>query len=212
MDKHQRIRNYIDNLPDPSQENPIHVMVSSCLSGTLCGFDGTSYGEYPIMLKLLANKNLHAHSFCPEDFSFGTPRELCNIHGGDGFDVLSGKAKVITESGKDWTAAMIHAAERMLALATQHQVHLAILTDTSAACGTQVIYNGHRKSELTHYREGPGVCAALLIRNGFQVISQRDYQTLEHFFKKLDPTHIVQQQALDFHETDWYRNYFHGKG
>jgi hypothetical protein len=31
--------------------------------------------------------NVQVFNFCPEDFSFGTPRALCNIHGGDGFDV-----------------------------------------------------------------------------------------------------------------------------
>jgi uncharacterized protein YbbK (DUF523 family) len=211
MDKYTSIRNYIDSLPDPTPENPLHILVSSCLSGTLCGFDGTSYGEYPIMIKLLAHKNLAFHSFCPEDFSFGTPRELCNIHGGDGFDVLAGKAKVLTESGKDWTAQLIHAAERMLAVATQHQVRLAILTDTSASCGSQVIYNGHRHAEDPKYLSGPGVCSALLIRNGFHVISQRDYRTLEHFFKKLNPSHIISEQSIDYHESSWYKDHFADK-
>jgi hypothetical protein len=32
-------------------------------------------------------------NFRPEDFSFGTPRMTPNSHGGNGFDVLDGKAR-----------------------------------------------------------------------------------------------------------------------
>ncbi|MEM9897701.1 MAG: 2-thiouracil desulfurase family protein, partial [Bacteroidota bacterium] len=92
-------------------------MVSACLVGVKCGVDGNDYGEYPSVLKLLKYKNVKLIQFCPEDFSFGTPREMCDIHGGDGFDVLDGKAKVLTSSGKDWTQGMIKASERMLKVA-----------------------------------------------------------------------------------------------
>ncbi len=46
--------------------------------------------------------NVKAVTFCPEDYSFGTPRSLPDIHGGNGFDVLDGKARVLTDKGEDW--------------------------------------------------------------------------------------------------------------
>jgi uncharacterized protein YbbK (DUF523 family) len=48
--------------------------------------------------------------FCPEEYSFGSPREMCDIHGGTGMDVLDGKAKVLSDSGIDWSEGMIKAS------------------------------------------------------------------------------------------------------
>lgn len=186
----------------------IRILLSGCLSGRLCGWDGSSYGEYPVVQQLIAHSKIETVSFCPEDYSFGTPRALCNIHGGDGYDVLDGKAKVLTETGEDWTAGMIAAARKMLELAKTRQVHLALLMDISAACGSQVIYDGNRTGGNVVYQKGPGVCAALLIRNGIKVLSQRDHRTLETIYTVLDAGHIMNGAAIDHHETEWYRSYF----
>jgi uncharacterized protein YbbK (DUF523 family) len=86
-------------------------------------------------------------------------------------DVLNGHAKVLTESGKDWTEGMIKASEKMLDIAITENVDIAIMMDTSAACGSQVIYDGNRFAENKMYQIGMGVCAAQLRRNGLLVIS-----------------------------------------
>lgn len=184
----------------------MRILVSGCLSGALCGFDGTSYGDYPHIQRLIHLPNVQVVTFCPEDFAFGTPREVCNIYGGDGFDVLNGKAEVRTDSGEDWTAPMIKAAHRMLEIAQASRVHLAILMDISASCGSQVIYDGPR--EMKNYQMGAGVCAALLLKGGYKVVSQRDYKTLELVLYKLDKNHRIDDKAIDHHETDWYKEYF----
>jgi len=185
---------------------PLRVLVSGCLAGDLCGHDGTSFGEHPLIAGLLALPLVRAFRFCPEDFSFGTPREVCNVHRGDGHDVLAGRARVLTHSGEDWTDGMVAAAREMLSVARTHDVHLAILLDISAACGSQVIYDGHRDDK--RYRKGPGVCAALLIQSGIKVISQRDYRSLGLLRRKLDPGYALDETATDHHETAWYRDYF----
>ncbi|MGB3007918.1 MAG: DUF523 domain-containing protein, partial [Chitinophagaceae bacterium] len=146
--------------------------------------------------------------FCPEEFSFGTPREMCDIHGGNGADVLNGKAKVLTETGKDWTAGMIEASKKMLEIAQKEEIELAIMMDISAACGSQVIYNGNRFNENKVYQIGTGVSASLLIKNGFNVISQRDFASLEIVYAKIDPTHVVTNNLKDHHESDWHKEYF----
>jgi uncharacterized protein YbbK (DUF523 family) len=201
-------RDYLKKLRVPTKENPLRVLVSACLTGIKCGVDGSAYGEYPSVLKLLEYDNIRLVPFCPEDFAFGTPRELCDIHGGTGMDVLDGKAKVLTESGIDWTAGMIKASEKMLQVAKQADIELAVMMDISAACGSQVIYAGNRLAENKVYQIGAGVCAAQLIRAGFKVISQRDYASLEILYSKLDSTHTINPEARDHHETDWYRDYF----
>jgi len=146
--------------------------------------------------------------FCPEDYAYGTPRELSDICGGTGFDVLDGKARVVTESGIDWTDGMIRASEKMLALALHDRIELAVLLDISAACGSQVIYSGSRLSQNKVYQIGAGVCAAQLIRNGIKVISQRDFASLEILYAKLDPSHVIDKSQIDQHETEWYKDYF----
>lgn len=182
--------------------------MSACLAGTTCGYDGTANGEYPAVLKILSYHTVKAVQFCPEEFSFGSPREMCDIHGGTGYDVLDGKAKLLTESGLDWTEGIIEAAEKMLAIAIKEKIELAVLMDISAACGSQVIYNGNRFGKQKVYQIGAGVAAALLKRNGFQVISQRDYASLEILYAAIDPDHRIDKTKIDHHESAWYINYF----
>jgi len=99
--------------------------MSSCLVGITCGYDGSANGEYPSALKFLNYDTVELIKFCPEEFSFGTPREMCDIHGGTGIDVLNGTAKVLTETGKDWSAGMIKASERMLEIAKNKKIDVA---------------------------------------------------------------------------------------
>ncbi|MEM7103346.1 MAG: DUF523 domain-containing protein [Bacteroidota bacterium] len=201
-------KTYLKNLRQPTVDNPLRILTSACLIGTLCGVDGSANGRYPSVLKLLQYKNVRMIPFCPEDFSFGTPRETPDIEGGDGFDVLDGKARVVTETGKDWTEGMIKGAKKMLELAQKENIELAVMMDVSGACGSQVIYDGHRFSENKAYQIGMGVCAAQLHRNGFKIVSQRDFRSLELLYAKIDPNHKVNPDAIDHDETDWYKTYF----
>lgn len=201
-------REYLKQLRTPTKDNPLRILMSACLSGITCGYDSTANGEYPTALKILQYNTAKVVKFCPEDFSYGTPREMSDIHGGTGFDVLEGKAKVLSESGKDWTEGMIKASEKMLEIAKKEKIELAVLMDISAACGSQVIYDGNRFSENKVYQIGAGVAAAQLIRNGFKVISQRDYASLEILYSKLDPTHQIDKTKIDHHEIEWYKEYF----
>lgn len=199
---------YLRSLRTPTPEHPLRILMSACLAGITCGWDGTANGEYPSALKLLHYDTVRIIKFCPEEYSFGSPREMCDIHGGTGFDVLDGKARVMAENGEDWTAGMILASEKMLAIAQREQVEVAVMMDISAACGSQVIYSGSRFAENKVYQVGAGVCAAQLMRHGFQVISQRDFASLEIVYAKVDPMHRIRTEALDHHETTWYKAYF----
>ena len=201
-------REYLKNLRAPTGTEPLRVLMSACLAGVSCGWDGTDNGKYPHAYRLFSFPNVKITKFCPEDYAYGTPRELSDIYGGTGFDVLDGKARVVTESGIDWTDGMIRASEKMLALALHDRIELAVLLDISAACGSQVIYSGSRLSQNKVYQIGAGVCAAQLIRNGIKVISQRDFASLEILYAKLDPSHVIDESQIDQHETEWYKDYF----
>ncbi len=199
---------YLKNLRKPTKENPLRILFSSCLLGFKCGVDGDNYGDYPSVLKLLNYNNIKFIRFCPEDFSFGTPREMCDIYGGDGFDVLSGNAKVLTSSGIDWTSGMIKAAEKMLSVAQENDIELAIMMDVSAACGNRVIYDGDRFADEKKYQIGMGVCGAKLRQEGFKIISWREFESLEILYSKIDPNHEIDINARDFDKNEWYVKYF----
>jgi len=201
-------KEYLKSLRNPTDKDPLRVLLSSCLIGTLCGADGSSYGEYPHIRDLATYPNVQITAFCPENFSFGTPREIPDISGGNGADVLDGNAIVITETGKNITEGMIKAAEKMLEVAQLNRIEIAVMMDVSAACGSQVIYKGHRLSEKPKYQIGMGVCAELLNRNGFKIISQRDFKSLDLLISKIDSNHTPNNIAIDHDETKWYKEYF----
>lgn len=197
----------IDAWPSYTEEAPCRILVSACLRGVPCGVDGTSYGApFTHTERLFQLPNVRTVTFCPEDLAFGTPRAIPDIHDGDGFDVLEGRARVISDSGEDWTEPMLGAAHTMLTLAQKNGVRVALLTDISAACGSQVIYDGARANGRR--RAGQGVCAALLIRNGISVLSQRDHKTLDLILCKLDISYQADPKCRDHHETQWYIDTF----
>lgn len=189
-------------------EDPLRVLVSGCIMGQPCGVDGTDYGMGGALDSLLALPNVAATSFCPEEYALGVPRGMPDIHGGDGFDVLDGRARVLDQHGADLTEAMLRGAQAMLAHARAERAELALLTDMSGACGSQVISDGCRFDEPRRYRRGAGVASALLQRAGIPVCSQRDFRTLEALHAMLDPSHRPDPAAIDHHETPWYREHF----
>lgn len=192
----------------PTASQPLRVLVSGCLVGLPCGVDGTDYGLGGSLGDLLSLPVVRAFAFCPEDYGIGTPRGMPDIHGGDGFDVLDGRARVLDGGGVDVTERMVAGARGMLAHARVHEVELSILTDMSAACGSQVISDGCRLVAERRYRAGVGVAAALLIRSGIPVVSQRDYRTLGRIRALLDPAFRPDPNAIDHHDTAWFGAYF----
>jgi uncharacterized protein YbbK (DUF523 family) len=197
---------FIASWPAFTPEKPLKVLMSGCLAGQNVFVDGGNAGDHPTARRFFRLPNVQVIGFCPENYSFGTPRETPDIHGGDGHDVLDGRARVLSESGKDWTDGMIVAAQRMLQIARENNVRVAVLMDISAACGSQVIYRGARATAA--HQIGQGVCAALLVRSGIPVVSQRDLKTLNAIFRKLDGKVGFRPELHDHHEIEWYRTYF----
>jgi len=108
---------------------------------------------------------------CPEQLGGSpTPREPSETSG-TGLEVLSGRAKVITKTGKDVTQNFINGAEEVLKLAKLFNVKEAILKHKSPSCGCGKIYDGTFSNKLI---DGDGVTAALLKKNGIKVITEED--------------------------------------
>jgi uncharacterized protein YbbK (DUF523 family) len=145
------------------------ILVSSCLSGLEVRYNGTHSLNNKIR-KLVEEKK--AVTICPELLGgFTTPREPAEIVGGEGEDVLDGKAKVVGESGQDVTDLYIKGANATLEIAIKVQATTVILKENSPSCGSSMIYNGEFKGKKI---AGNGVTTALLKRNGFKVISEEE--------------------------------------
>lgn len=149
------------------------ILVSSCLAGNPVRYNGTSCLNDRIQKLIDENK---AIPVCPELLGgFVTPREPAEILGGDGFDVISDKAKVMERSGNDVTELYISGAKKTLALAKEMNSTYVVLKEYSPSCGSKKIYNGKFIGEK---RAGVGVTTALLEMNGIKVISEQELEEL----------------------------------
>ncbi len=201
-------RQALATLRRPSEADPLRVLVSGCLAGLGCGVDGTDYGMGNTCQHLLSLSTVKAFPFCPEDHGMGTPRTMPDLHGGDGFAVLEGNARVKDEHGTDLTEPMLVGARAMVAHARLHSVELALLTDMSAACGSQVISLGCRLDANRRFQKGVGVATAMLLGAGVPVVSQRDFASLAELRALLDPGFIPEPGLLDHHDHPWVVEHF----
>ena len=126
-----------------------------------------------------------------------------DIHGGDGADVIAGRARIFDDHGHDLTAKMINGARAMLAFAQGAGADFAILTDMSAACGSQVISDGSRLVQAPRYQKGVGVATAMLLDAGIPVVSQRDFRTLALLRARLERGYRPPDNTQDHHEHPW---------
>lgn len=138
------------------------ILVSACLFGLNCRFDGQSRFNSPLISSLRDSPFL---PFCPEQIGgLPTPRNRAWITHGDGRDVLAGRSKVIDEAGNDVTSQFIKGAVETEKLVTFFDVKKAYLKSKSPACGVGKIY---RNKDLV---TGDGVCAALLTQKNVELI------------------------------------------
>lgn len=160
------------------------ILVSACLAGIQCKYHGGD-NLIPEVLSLVEQRK--AIAVCPEELGgLLTPREPVDIETGDGFQVLDGNARCLCESGREVTTEFLQGAEKVLQIALEKDVKLAILKERSPSCGSSRIYNRVQSAFPGVERkvvEGMGVTAALLDRNGIKVISEEQISQ-EIFIKK----------------------------
>jgi uncharacterized protein YbbK (DUF523 family) len=141
-------------------------LVSACLLGVNCNFEGKNWLK-PQLLEELAKGNLFP--VCPEVLGgLSVPRVPAEIIGGDGPDVLDGKAKVINMAGVDVSSEFIKGANETLRIAKAVGAKEALLIEKSPSCGCGRIFDGTFSEK---FKDGDGVTTALLKQNGIQIIS-----------------------------------------
>ena len=133
-------------------------IVSSCLAGIPCRYDGTcKKNEYVLSLV----ENGLAIPMCPEVLGgLSIPRDPAEIVDG----------RVITINGLDVSDNYKTGAYKVLDYCKKHNIKKAILMDKSPSCGLRV-YDGTFSGKLIDKK---GITASLLIDNGIEVISSSD--------------------------------------
>ncbi|MFQ6056992.1 MAG: DUF523 domain-containing protein [Methanosarcinales archaeon] len=143
-------------------------IVSACLIGIRCRYDGKSKSNKEIMRLFQEEKLI---PLCPEQLGgLTTPREPAELTG-DGLEVLNGKAKVIRKSGKDVTENFLRGAKETLKIIKLLRIKEAILKQRCPSCGCGMIYDGTFSGRLV---KRDGVTAALLKLNGIKIITDED--------------------------------------
>lgn len=156
------------------------LLVSACLAGEPVRYDGKSCAVSLIRSLIAQGK---AKAICPECLGgLPTPRPAAEIRGGNGDDVLAGRAKVIDTSGNDVSAAFIAGAYQALKIVQYYEATAIVLKENSPSCGSQFIYSGQFNGQK---QAGFGVTAALLKQHGFQVIAEHQ---LEQWYTNQQPS------------------------
>lgn len=147
------------------------IVISACLIGEKCRYNGLDSKSQAVMNRFEEGSLIQ---ICPEQMGgLSTPRPAAEIVGGDGADVIDGKARVITVDGEDKTAAFLAGAYRALESAQAHRATHAILKSKSPSCGCGKIYDGSFTGKLT---DNDGVTAALFRRHGIKIMTEEDLE------------------------------------
>ena len=132
------------------------ILVSSCLLGINCKYDGGN--NYSKEIDDFLN-DYDVIPICPE------------IMGGLPIPRVSSERlgnKVITKDGRDVTEQYKKGAKECLFLAKKYDVKKALLKLRSPSCGSEKIYDG----TFTHsVIDGDGITAELFKKNGIEIIT-----------------------------------------
>lgn len=139
-----------------------NVLISACLLGVSCRYDGLSK---PLDTKIIENlrSRYHLIPICPEIFGgLPTPRIPAEIQA---------NRRVLRKDGKDITDEYKKGAKEALRLAKLFDCKLAILKERSPSCGSGVIYDG---SFTGNKINGDGITAELLKKEGIRIIGESE--------------------------------------
>lgn len=145
-------------------------LISACLVGENVRYDGQNCLQQKLRQLVIEQR---AVIICPEvSGGLSTPRLAAEIVGGNGEDVLCGKAKVLDSAGNDVSNAFIQGAYKALQLAQKHQITHVILKANSPSCGSELIYDGSFSGNKI---QGNGVTSALLKQHRFKLITEDQF-------------------------------------
>ncbi len=128
-------------------------LVSACLMGLKTRYDGK---VMPSAAYRKIVKGGVCIPVCPEQLGgLSTPRTAADLVGGDGHDVLAGRARVLTRTGEDVTDNFTQGAKQVLKIARLQDISKVFFKARSPSCGLAPKI---------------GVTAALLQAEGYTVV------------------------------------------
>lgn len=149
------------------------ILVSACLLGNPVRYDGRSRALHNSDLDALLAQD-RIVSFCPEVAGgLPVPRAAAEIQAGDGYAVIVGRARVRTGDGTDVTDYFVSCAQQALALCREHDITVAVLTESSPSCGSGQVYDGSFNRSAV---PGSGVTTALLRQHCIKVFNQHQLE------------------------------------
>ncbi len=135
------------------------VIISACLLGLDCRYDGGNNRLPEEKLKMLTEK-YELIPVCPECYGGLTTPRTPSERLGD---------RVVSKAGADVTVQFQKGAQAALYLARLCGARLAILKANSPSCGSGTVYDGTFTGTLV---SGDGVAAELLKADGIRVINE----------------------------------------
>lgn len=115
-----------------NSQKPVYL-VSACLVGLRTRYDAQ---VKPIAKVLDMLQDALWIPVCPEQLGgLPTPRTPADLVGGDGYDVISGKARVVDRKGHDVTEAFLLGAHQVLEIARMLEVKAVLFKSNSPSCG-----------------------------------------------------------------------------
>ena len=142
-----------------------NVLVSACLLGIPCRYDGRSV-SFDKMEALISRANVVP--FCAEVYGgLPTPRPSAEIQPNTG--------RVTTEDQTDVTDSYERGAREAVRIAKTLNCRYALLKDKSPSCGVGTVYNGSFTRTLA---PGYGITARALIDAGVRVFSSAEPDAL----------------------------------
>lgn len=151
-------------IPDPRSPSPGPRLVSACLAGFRCRYDGQSKAD-PRIVEMV--RRGEAIPVCPEQLGgLPTPREPSVFVD----DTLT---RLETRTGQEVTSQFEQGAEEVARLARTVGAQEAILQERSPSCGTHWVYQ--RQPDGTEKLvPGQGVTARRLQAEGLRVVSSEE--------------------------------------
>ena len=139
------------------------IVVSACLAGVACRYDGTAF-SCPTLASMVETGR--AIAVCPEVLGgLPIPRPPAEIRDG----------RVVTAAGQDVTEAYRTGGLTAVNIAIQNRCERAILKSRSPSCGVGLIYDGSFSGRLV---AGNGVFADYLRQAGIPSYTETDCEFL----------------------------------
>ena len=142
-----------------------HLLISLCLLGEPCRYDGKSVPMSGEVIERLKEKYILV-PVCPEqEGGLPNPRIPAERQG----------KNVVRRDGVDVTAEYRKGAEVALSLCRRFGISIALMKAKSPSCGAGRIYDGTFSGTLT---DGDGVTVSPLSGNGIKIFTENDINSL----------------------------------